>query len=116
MGPERLDKVTTGSYFRCMKAVGIKVLKAKLSEYIRLAKAGETILVTERDEVVAEIGPARRQPIAPESVDDRLKILSEQGDVTLASRGLSSWKGFSPVRIEAVSSQEILDSLRKEDR
>jgi antitoxin (DNA-binding transcriptional repressor) of toxin-antitoxin stability system len=37
--------VTTGGYFYGMKAVGIKVLKAKLSEYIRLAKAGETLLV-----------------------------------------------------------------------
>ena len=38
-----------------MKAVGVKVLKAKLSEYLRLVKAGETVLVTERDEVVAEL-------------------------------------------------------------
>ena len=44
-----------------MKSVGIKRLKAQLSEYVRMAKAGETILVTERDEVVAELRPARRQ-------------------------------------------------------
>jgi len=42
-----------------MKAVGVKQLKARLSEYLRLTKAGETILVTERDEVVAELRPAR---------------------------------------------------------
>ncbi len=48
-----------------MKVVGIKQLKARLSEYLRLAKAGETVLVTERDEVVAELRPARRRaPIA----------------------------------------------------
>jgi antitoxin (DNA-binding transcriptional repressor) of toxin-antitoxin stability system len=40
-----------------MRAVGIKVLKNKLSEYVRLAERGETILVTDRDRVVAEIGP-----------------------------------------------------------
>jgi antitoxin (DNA-binding transcriptional repressor) of toxin-antitoxin stability system len=40
-----------------MRAVGIKVLKNKLSEYIRLASQGETILVSDRDRVVAEIGP-----------------------------------------------------------
>jgi antitoxin (DNA-binding transcriptional repressor) of toxin-antitoxin stability system len=44
-----------------MKVVGIKQLKARLSEYIRLAKAGETVLVTERDEVVAELGPSSRR-------------------------------------------------------
>lgn len=40
-----------------MKAVGIKVLKDRLSEYVKLAGAGETILVTDRDEVVAELVP-----------------------------------------------------------
>jgi antitoxin (DNA-binding transcriptional repressor) of toxin-antitoxin stability system len=40
-----------------MRAVGLKILKDKLSEYVRLAAAGETILVTDRDHVVAEIGP-----------------------------------------------------------
>ena len=38
-----------------MRSVGIKLLKNKLSEYIRLASQGETILVTDRDRVVAEI-------------------------------------------------------------
>ena len=40
-----------------MRAVGLKLLKNKLSEYVRLAQQGETILVTDRDRVVAEIGP-----------------------------------------------------------
>jgi antitoxin (DNA-binding transcriptional repressor) of toxin-antitoxin stability system len=38
-----------------MRAVGIKVLKNKLSEYVRLAEGGETVLVTDRDRVVAEL-------------------------------------------------------------
>jgi prevent-host-death family protein len=40
-----------------MRAVGIKALKSKLSEYIRAAAAGESVLVTDRDRVVAEIIP-----------------------------------------------------------
>ena len=40
-----------------MRAVGIKTLKNKLSEYVRAAAEGETILVTDRDRVVAELGP-----------------------------------------------------------
>jgi antitoxin (DNA-binding transcriptional repressor) of toxin-antitoxin stability system len=40
-----------------MRSVGIKVLKNKLSEYVRLAAGRETVLVTNRDRVVAEIGP-----------------------------------------------------------
>ena len=48
-----------------MKSVGIKELKNKLSEYVRLAATGETILVTNRDQVVAELGPLNesRSPI-----------------------------------------------------
>ena len=42
-----------------MRAVGLKVLKNKLSEYVRLAANGETVLVTDRDRVVAEIIPPR---------------------------------------------------------
>jgi antitoxin (DNA-binding transcriptional repressor) of toxin-antitoxin stability system len=42
-----------------MKAVGLKVLKNRLSEYVRLAASGETVLVTDRDRVVAELSPPR---------------------------------------------------------
>lgn len=40
-----------------MRTVGVKALKDRLSEYIRLAAAGETVLVTQRDRVVAELRP-----------------------------------------------------------
>jgi antitoxin (DNA-binding transcriptional repressor) of toxin-antitoxin stability system len=40
-----------------MRAVGIKALKNNLSEYVKIAAAGETVLVTDRDRVVAELGP-----------------------------------------------------------
>jgi len=40
-----------------VRVVGVKALKNKLSEYIRLAASGETVLVTDRDRVVAEIRP-----------------------------------------------------------
>ena len=42
-----------------MRAVGLKILKNRLSEYVRLAESGETVLITDRERVVAEIGPPR---------------------------------------------------------
>ncbi len=51
------DKVASGSYFVSMLAVGLKALKNKLSEYVRLASAGETILISDHDRVVAELVP-----------------------------------------------------------
>ena len=44
-----------------MKVVGIRELKNRLSEYIRLVRNGERVLVTDRGVIVAEI----RQPGAP---------------------------------------------------
>jgi antitoxin (DNA-binding transcriptional repressor) of toxin-antitoxin stability system len=40
-----------------MRSIGLTTLKNKLSEYVRLAASGETVVVTDRDRVVAEIGP-----------------------------------------------------------
>jgi antitoxin (DNA-binding transcriptional repressor) of toxin-antitoxin stability system len=53
-----------------MRAVGLKVLKNKLSEYVRLAAGGETVLVTDRDRVVAEIVPpqAGRSPLLADAL------------------------------------------------
>ena len=36
------------------------MLKNKLSEYVRLAASGETVLVTDRDRVVAELAPPQK--------------------------------------------------------
>ena len=53
-----------------MRSVGIKILNNRLSEYIRMAESGETVLVTDRDRVVAEIGPPRetRSPILADAL------------------------------------------------
>ena len=51
--------VASRSYLTAMRSIGLKVLKNKLSEYVRLAAGGETVLVTDRDRVVAELVPPR---------------------------------------------------------
>jgi prevent-host-death family protein len=53
-----------------MRAVGLKVLKNKLSEYVRLVAAGESVLITDRDRVVAEIVPPRagRSPLLSDAM------------------------------------------------
>ena len=78
---QSLDEVTSGSHLELMKAVGVKQLKAHLSDYLRLAKAGETVLVTEREEVVAELRPARRQPLRASNLDEVLDELAESGEI-----------------------------------
>lgn len=53
-----------------MRSVGLKVLKNKLSEYVRLAAGGETVLVTDRDRVVAELVPpsSSRSPLLADAM------------------------------------------------
>lgn len=53
-----------------MRVVGLKVLKNRLSEYVRLAAGGERILVTDRDRVVAELVPP--EPGRPEHAADAI--------------------------------------------
>lgn len=98
-----------------MKSVGIKQLKARLSEYVRLARRGETILVSDRDEVVAELGPARRQSPAPDSVDALLDRLSQSGQVTRAARGRRRPWNPKSLGLPRKSVDRLLDELR-EDR
>lgn len=100
-----------------MKAVGVKILKAKLSEYLRLVKTGETILVTERDEVVAELRPAHRQDVVATALEDGLQHLADRGAATLRSEELRGWTGpRSAIRIKGRSSRALLDSIREDSR
>jgi prevent-host-death family protein len=48
-----------------MRTVGLKTLKNKLSEYVRLAAAGETVVITDRGRTVAEINPPRSDVSVP---------------------------------------------------
>jgi antitoxin (DNA-binding transcriptional repressor) of toxin-antitoxin stability system len=62
-----------------MLTVGLKILKNKLSEYVRLAASGETVLISDRDRVVAELvpphetrGPSLSDAILAEAVREGL--------------------------------------------
>lgn len=98
-----------------MKAVGIKQFKARLSEYVRLAKAGETVLVTEREEVVAELRPARRQPQPSTDLEDILGALADAGDVERAAvpKGDWAWKSKG-LGLPRGTGRKVLDALREE--
>lgn len=89
-----------------MRAVGIKTLKNKLSEYVRLAAAGETVLITDRDQVVAELAPARPGRAAQVS-DATLAEAVRKGWVTppLIVGGLPPPPPRTPVPLEQILSE-----------
>jgi antitoxin (DNA-binding transcriptional repressor) of toxin-antitoxin stability system len=45
-------------YIKAMSVVKVSVLKNRLSHYLRLVRRGETVLVSDRDQVIARIEPA----------------------------------------------------------
>ena len=65
-----------------MRKVGLKILKNQLSEYVRLASAGETVQITDRDRVVAEIVPPR--PNRKLSDDELIALGAREGWLTPA--------------------------------
>jgi len=65
-----------------MRTIGLKVLKNKLSEYVRIAAAGETVQITDRNRVVAQIVPPR--PSRKLSDDELIAVGAREGWLTPA--------------------------------
>lgn len=108
--------MTTGDYHRSVRAVGIKQLKSRLSEYVRLARSGEIILVSDRDEVVAELGPARHQRPEADTVEAKLDRLADRSVLTRASQPKKGWAWSAPaLGLSSAEARRIVDDLR-EDR
>lgn len=78
--------------------VGIRELKAGLSEYLRRVKAGETIIITERGRPIGRIVPEGL------TLEEKLQRLIDAG--------LAEWNGQKPADFEptAVNRSDILAS------
>jgi prevent-host-death family protein len=97
-----------------MRVVGIKVLKNKLSEYVKIAASGETVLVTDRDRVVAELVPPRTDR-TPEITDPVMLKGIREGWLTPPS---VKWDGPPPSGEPSMTLEEILEDQARdrEDR
>lgn len=69
-----------------MHAVGIRDLKNRLSHYVRLVQAGESVLVTDRGAVVAELRPpGSASQLGGDPLPARLAELARKGRVVLGA-------------------------------
>ena len=97
-----------------MRSVGIRVLNSKLGEYIRLAASGETVLVTDRDRVVAALGPLRetRSPVLSDA------FLAEAVPSGVLAPPALAGSGPPPRPAPVASPDEVLAELddRRRDR
>ena len=89
-----------------MKTVGIRTLKNRLSEHVRLARSGERVTVTRRGIPVADLVPHAPQCLDP---DDELLRLARAGKVRLGKpndpgvyRRPRPWKKLPPEEVMAL--------------
>lgn len=92
-----------------MRVVGLKVLKNKLSEYVRLAAGGETVLVTDRDRIIAELVPPRAERSALVA-DARLAEVVRQGWLTPPMM----ISDVPPPRLPMAPTRDLLDELTRD--
>jgi antitoxin (DNA-binding transcriptional repressor) of toxin-antitoxin stability system len=95
-----------------MKTVGVRELKNRLSEYLRRVRAGESVLVTDRGEVIAEVSPPGQGQTDP-SLPAPLLALAKRGLATLgAPRDTSLYRRLPRSRRGRASAAELLDEER----
>jgi prevent-host-death family protein len=89
LSPE-VAKMTTSGHNEAMKTVRIAELKARLSEYLRAVRRGETIVVLDRETRVAEIVPVRaatalriRKPAAGAPAPNRVPLPKKPSTSTI---------------------------------
>jgi antitoxin (DNA-binding transcriptional repressor) of toxin-antitoxin stability system len=95
-----------------MKTVGIRELKNKLSEHLRDVQRGETLLVTDRGNVIAEVAPpgyGKSDPSTPAGIT----ALARRGLVSVgAPGGEGLYRALPRLRRGRISARQLLDEER----
>lgn len=94
-----------------MRVVGVRDLKNRLSEYIRLVIAGEDFLVTDRGEVVAELKRPSRASLE-NHLPPGLADLAGRGKVRLGDKNSPSVYHLLPRIVPAGTAKKLLDEDR----
>ncbi len=94
-----------------MKSVGLRELKNRLSEYVREVRSGESVLVTDRGEVVAELVPPG-EAAGARALPSALAALAKRGDLTPASAIDAATYPALPRLLRRRRAAELLDEER----
>ncbi len=94
-----------------MKAVGIRELKNRLSEYVRQARSGEPVLIPDRGQVVAELNAPGRAS-AFQSGPPALVALAARGLLTLGGRNTPDLYPRLPRGLVSRRSSQLLTDER----
>lgn len=97
------------------RTAGVREAKAHLSEYLRRVEQGETVLITDRGRVVAELSaPGRARPVGQNALADLVLDRTVRAPLRAVGKNstLFKWKGLGK---PAGTARRTLDELR-EDR
>lgn len=94
-----------------MKTVGVKSLKNRLSEYLRLAEDGEALRVTRRGVVIARLVPPE---VGGESPKEALERLARAGKVRLGRPNRADLYPSPPGLVSREQIRTALDWVRGE--
>ncbi|MGA1795189.1 MAG: type II toxin-antitoxin system Phd/YefM family antitoxin [bacterium] len=95
-----------------MKTVGIKNLKNSLSQYINLVKAGERILITDHDRIVAEIIPSTGGLTESDLLEVYLSDQVKSGLIVRAKKKITLKKVKSERRPDRAILEKIYNKTR----
>ncbi len=97
-----------------MRAVGVRELKANLSRYLREVERGETVLVTDRGRVVAELRAAPETLQSESEVERGLRRLAARAPLSVHEAHDRSAYVVSPVHAAVGTARSLLDAERAE--
>jgi len=87
-------------------AVSIRELKSRLSHYLRLAKAGQSVEITERGKPVGRIVPVAF------SLEERIEAARRSGLVSWNGRKLKPLKPVAKVRTKKTVAELVVEDRR----
>lgn len=95
--------------FPGMKTVGVRALKNRLSEYLRMVHDGESLAVTRRGVVVTRLVPP---DVRTETAEEALQRMARAGEIWLGKRNQTP--RYSPPSgvLTDTEVQELLDWTR----
>ena len=95
-----------------MKPIGIRELKNRLSAYVRKVRDGDTVLVTDRGVVVAELRPPAA--VAPDGASAAMDALVRRGRATAGAPNRPDlYPPQRPLKTPRLSAR-LLDAERSE--
>ena len=96
-----------------MKVVDIRELKDRLSQYLRIARSGEEVVVTDRGEVIAELGKVDLSASARQ-LDPNLMASVSHGSISLGSTNDPAVYPQMPRLMKRRSVLQLLEEERSE--